>query len=116
MVPATVRDDQKNHGPSDGPKMTHFVVHIPGAHHSPYVRAGDPTATRDGGRRKAGSPRAYVLTWPLTIAVMGGARVQSLTPTPLTHFGPLKGGGGGLAVTGGEGGVLGTGPALGHPP
>ena len=25
----------------------------------------------------------------------GGAQVQSLTPTPLKHFGPLKGGGGG---------------------
>ena len=27
---------------------------------------------------------------------MGGAKVQSLTPTPLQRFGPLKGGGGGL--------------------
>ena len=26
---------------------------------------------------------------------MGGAQVQSLTPTPRKHFGPLKGGGGG---------------------
>ena len=30
-----------------------------------------------------------------TVLTMGGAQVQSLTPTPLKHFGPLKGGGGG---------------------
>ena len=29
---------------------------------------------------------------------LGGAQVQSLTPTPLKHFGPLKGRGGGGAA------------------
>ena len=32
---------------------------------------------------------------------MGGAQVQSLNPTPLKHFGPLKGGDEGLGGGGG---------------
>ena len=47
--------------------------------------------------------------WPI-----GGAQVQSLTPTPLKHFGPSKRGeGGGLEERGGDGGGLEEGGGVG---